>query len=123
MFGRRAAAAPNPAPAIAALEQEIESQLTRFLALPMAESLPTGPLAWWRTHAWQMPHLAAAAMHLFSLPASTAALERLFSAASRAVNKQRPRLKAKSAAGMIFGHANVARGHTGSAAPPAQPGV
>ena len=116
MIGRPARAAPNPAPALAALDAEIESQLTRFLALPAEENLSTDPLVWRRARAWQMPHVAAAAMQVFSLPASTAALERLFSAAARAVNKSRPRLAAKTAAGIIYGHANVRRGIQGSPA-------
>ena len=121
MFGRPGRAAPNPAPAVAALDAEIESQLTRFLALPAEENLSTDPLVWWRARAWQMPHVAAAAMQVFSLPASTAALERLFSAAARAVNKSRPRLAAKSAAGIIYGHANVRRGVQGARAQAPQP--
>jgi hypothetical protein len=70
-------------------------------------------LDWWRQHSGQLPRLALVARHLFALPASTASLERLFSAAGRAVNKRRPRLKDASAAALIYGHANLVRGHVG----------
>ena len=60
-----------------------------------------------------MPHLAAVAMHVLSVPGSTAALERLFSAAGRAVNRRRPRLGSMNASKLIYGHANVVRGYTG----------
>jgi hypothetical protein len=116
LFGARSSASCSAFPSadVAALETEVEAQLTRFHLLAPTEDLTTGPLAWWRAHAWQFPLLATVAMHLFSLPASTAALERLFSAAGRAVNRRRATLRPASAANLIFGHANVRRGHTGA---------
>jgi hypothetical protein len=116
LFGEPSSASSSAFPAadVAALETEVEAQLARFHLLPPAADLATTPLARWRTHAWQFPLLAAVAMHLFSLPASTAALERLFSAAGRAVNRRRPTLRSTAGADLIFGHANVRRGHTGA---------
>jgi hypothetical protein len=115
LFGRPSASAAAPPRAeVAALEAEVEAQLARFHALPPLASLSIGPVAWWKSHAWQFPTLATVAMHLLGMPASTAALERLFSAAGRAVARRRPRLKNPTAAGLIFGHANVRRGHTGA---------
>ena len=40
-------------------------------------------------------------------PGTTAALERLFSGAGRAICRRKPRLTSKQASAMIFGHANV----------------
>ena len=102
-----------PRAAVAALEAGIESQLVRFHALPQVELATLDLCSWWKEHAWQFPHLAVFAKHLLGLPASTAALERLFSAAGRAVTHRRARLQDASAANLIFGHANVRRGHTG----------
>ena len=44
-----------------------------------------------------MPHLATLARDVFGVPASTAALERLFSAAGRAITRRLPRLQTKGA--------------------------
>jgi hypothetical protein len=116
LFGRSGAAgsAEPPRPAVVALELEVEAQLARFHALPPVESLSAGPLSWWKTHSWQFPLLATVAMHVHGMPPSTAALERLFSAAGRAITRRRPRLLGTTGAKLIFGHANVRRGHTGS---------
>ena len=53
---------------------------------------------------------------VLGVPARTAHLERLFSAAGRAVNKRRPRLKKRRAARFILAHANIVRGIDGSRA-------
>ena len=114
LFGPAVAPGAPAAPVAAAqsLDQELESELVRFHGLPPANSL-VDVLDWWRQHSGQLPRLALVARHLFALPASTASLERLFSAAGRAVNKRRPRLKDASAAALIYGHANLVRGHVG----------
>ena len=114
LFPSGSASSAGPEPAIAALDAEVEAQLKRFAALPPRATVAIDATAWWREHAWQFPHLASVAMHLAGMPASTAALERLFSAAGRAVTKSRPRLHDASAAKLIYGHANVRRGHTGA---------
>ena len=104
----------GPEPAMEALDTEVNAQLDRFAALPPKATMGISAMAWWREHAWQFPHLAVVAMHLSGMPASTAALERLFSAAGRAVNRHRSRLRDAKAATLIFGHANVSRGWTGA---------
>ena len=63
-----------------------------------------------------MPLLAMVARDALGTPASTASLERLFSAAGRAVTRRRPRLQSKGAANLIFGHASVAKGIDGAIA-------
>ena len=60
-----------------------------------------------------MPLLAVVAAQVLGVPASTASLERLFSAAGRAVTRRRPQLQTHRAAALIFGHANVAKGVVG----------
>ena len=63
-----------------------------------------------------MPNIAVIAQWHLGIPGSTAALERLFSAAGRAVTRRRPRLRSKRAAHFIYGHANIVRNHVGSKA-------
>ena len=58
-----------------------------FRVMARRRVTPT-PLAFWRAHAWTMPHLAVVAQHVLGVPASTANIERLFSAAGRAVSKR-----------------------------------
>ena len=65
----------------------------------------------------QLPYLGSLAAVVLGVPASTAALERLFSDAGRAVTRRRPRLQRRNAANLIFGHhfghANLKFGVTG----------
>ena len=63
-----------------------------------------------------MPHLAVVARQVFCVPASSANVERLFSAAGRAITRRRPRLGAPHANSLIYGHANVVRGVRGDRA-------
>ena len=60
-----------------------------------------------------MPYISVVAMWVLGIPGSTASLERVFSAAGRAITRRRPRLKPSRAAAIIYGHANVVRGHAG----------
>ena len=60
-----------------------------------------------------MPRIALVAMFVFSIPASTAAVERPFSSAGNLINRKGPRLLESRAAKMLFGHENVVRGYDG----------
>ena len=71
-------------------------------------------MEFWQDQASSMPNIAVVAMWVLGIPGSTAALERLFSAAGRGVNSRRPRLLPKLASKLIFGHANVVFGYTGA---------
>jgi len=108
---------PGPAtdrsPRAEQLEAMVERELAVFASEPPARTRFACPLRWWRDNAWRFSHIAPVAMRLFSLPSATAGLERLFSAAGRAVNKSRPRLRPRRACMIITGHANVVRGITG----------
>ena len=95
------------------VKKAIEDELVVFNRLQMPLRFDTGPLQFWKTHAVQLPYLAAVAFQLLTVPASTAQVERLFSAAGRAIGRRRPRLSVKRAAALIYGHANVTRGLTG----------
>ena len=57
--------------------------------------------------------MTTVAMWLFSIPPSTASLERLFGAAGKVANKRKPRQAAKTTAKLLFAHGNVVRGYMG----------
>jgi hypothetical protein len=95
------------------IQSEIERQVVLYDHFPPEPRMEYSPLAFWKKNSARMPYLAVVARHLFGIPASTSSLERLFSAAGRAVTRRRPRLSSKRASHLIFGHANVVRGVTG----------
>ena len=109
----------------AAVRGLVREELARYEAATTVAPLDWKPGAWWRAHASAMPNVALVARWLLSIPPSTAALERLFSAAGRGITRRRPRLQGRRGARLLYGHANVVRGISGladapcaSAAPP-----
>ena len=95
------------------LEKQVEAELERYRLMPASRLIAANPLEFWRLHGWSMPHVALVAQHVLGAPASTANIERLFSAAGRAITRRRPRLQPGRAADLIFAHANAVRGMTG----------
>ena len=93
----------------------IRQELAQYEALPALTILSAHPFAWWEDHAHTLPFLAAVAQWLLSIPASTAATERLFSAAGRIFVKSRPRLGERGHK-VLMAHWNRARGFSGEAA-------
>ena len=71
------------------------------------------PMKWWSKREGRMQFLSKAARGFFSIPASTSNCERLFSGVGRAVTRHRPNLSECNACGIVFRHANVARGVRG----------
>lgn len=64
------------------------AELDEYLALPQVrQNNPDGiafdVLEWWRVHSWRYPNVARMARGFFALPASSAGVERLFSAAGK----------------------------------------
>jgi hypothetical protein len=63
------------------------SEVDKYLQLPALPTCRHGqdtcPLEWWGVHQVQLPHLAKMARQFLALPASSAGVERLFSAAGR----------------------------------------
>ena len=103
--------------ALGDLSTLIETELKRFELFVYQPNLDADPVAFWRDHQVSFPMLSHVARQVFAVPASTANVERLFSAAGRAINRRRPRLKSQNAAAMLFGHANVVRGFRGVGVP------
>lgn len=63
-------------------------EIDLYLSLP-EEPFTTDPLVWWPKHAKQLPDLALMAQQYLAVPASSASVERLFSAAGRDFSKHR----------------------------------
>ena len=96
---------------VLSIEKVVDAELDAWEKIPAKQDVRESPLEFWRSHQGHLPCLASVARATLALPASSAALERLFSGASRAVCKRRPRLKPRTAQSFIFGHANVVLGY------------
>lgn len=96
----------------ATVAEQVEQELHLWDRLPAMETLSeeTAVLPFWKEHASFFPCLAVLVREVFSIPPSSAQLERLFSAAGRGVTHRRPRLQPGRAADLIFGHGNIALG-------------
>ena len=60
------------------------------------------PLEWWRQHKQFFPGLAAVARHFRCLPATSAAVERFFSAAGITISHLRTRLAAETVEQLLY---------------------
>jgi hAT family C-terminal dimerisation region len=84
----RLAQAPVVSP-IEAAKKQVETELAAYLdavardtaGKTQAEMLQMDPLAWWRSHKSSFPYLSHVARSLFSVQATSAASERVFSSA------------------------------------------
>jgi hypothetical protein len=75
-------------------EQELhgaQSELGRYLALPVVKGSKGEPLTWWKANGAKFPTLALMARSFLAVPASTAGLERMFSTAGRLHNDLKKR--------------------------------
>jgi hypothetical protein len=61
------------------------------------EKFGTDPLQWWKDNGHLYPILKHLALTLLAAPASSAAVERLFSIAGNVVNEERPHTQARLA--------------------------
>ena len=73
---------------------EKESELTRYLAAPAADS-DVNVLEWWKHHAFEYPCLARIARDYLAIPATSAPCERVFSGGGDLVTKKRGSLSDK----------------------------
>ena len=65
------------------------------------------PLKWWRDRQTKLPILAMLARMYLCIPATSAPSERIFSMASRLINKRRARLTPENAGRIIFVNRNL----------------
>lgn len=78
---------------------ELEKYLCKRLDV---SNLPENPLHFWKDHGLEFPILAKVACQIFSIPASTASVERAFSASGNIVNKRRSNIKPCQLDNIIF---------------------
>ena len=69
-------------------ESDVVDELKLYFSLPDA-SLDTNPLEWWPKHEKLLPSLSRMARQFLGVPASSAAVERLFSGVGQDFSKQR----------------------------------
>jgi hAT family C-terminal dimerisation region len=83
------------------LTERCESELN-FYKKAARLDLDKNPLEWWKNNAEYYALLAAVARKWLAVPASSAASERLFSAAGLVVTKKRTSLKAERVESLVF---------------------
>lgn len=83
-------------------EREAES----FLGLPLEQDLSCDPLTWWHQNGDHFPRLSDLARIIFSIPATSASVERLFSSAGYFVSARRCRLKPSLVDDLLVLHSN-----------------
>jgi hypothetical protein len=76
--------------------------------MPQPALPPFDILNWWREHQEKFPKLAKLARKIFSVPASSAASERAFSAAGQTITERRTSLKPDTVDSILFLHSNLA---------------
>ena len=83
-------------------------QVQIYLNMPLPHSSEPADekdvLGWWREHSPALPNLAKLSRQVFSIPASSSASERNFSAAGRTLSEQRSRLNPESVDAILFLH-------------------
>ena len=70
-------AAASTTTMVVKLSKSVKEQTRLYDSLPPL-NFEEDPLQWWKSRAWQMPHLAMAARDAFGTPGSSHALERAF---------------------------------------------
>ena len=85
-----------------------QDELAAYLALPQVSMKEVSdPLQWWREHAELYPNVAVMARQYLGCPASSAAVERLFSQVGIAWSAKRKRGQAGTIEDIIFAHMNL----------------
>lgn len=92
-------------------EQPIEvtsvGQVDKYLALPQVPQAPNFDLLlWWKEHAHMFPDLARMARQYLALPATSAGVERVFSASGRFNNNLSKRVKEETLEALLTVHQN-----------------
>ena len=107
--GHARSAAANPAPVPKTDEAKPHTdELKAYLALPQIEnSSEWAGLDWWKENEKYFPNLAVMARQYFGCPATSATVERLFSAVGIAFSKLRKSSKAETLSNIAFTNLNV----------------
>ena len=85
-----------------------KDELTAYLALPQIENdNEWAGLKWWKDHEGLFPNMSLVARQYLGCPASSASVERLFSAVGNCFTNKRKRADAQTIADLIFNKMNV----------------
>ena len=85
-----------------------QDELAAYLALPQVNMKEVSdPLQWWREHAELYPNVAVMARQYLGCPASSAAVERLFSQVGIAWSAKRKRGQAGTIEDIMFARVNL----------------
>ena len=84
----------------------VESEITRYLNEPCCEK-SIDPLSFWQLHQSTFPHLSYMAQRYLAVPASSAAVERLFSIGGKIFRPERCRLSDKVFEQLMFLRCNA----------------
>jgi hypothetical protein len=78
-------------------------ELDRYLKMPIADQYKSpNPLLFWQHHQDKLPHLAKLARRLYSIPATSACVERQFSAGGLLINERRAALNPDTVEDVLF---------------------
>ena len=80
----------------------IDSEIVRYLQMKMPSTNRLDLLEWWKVRALQLPTLARLARRVFSIPASSAPSERVFSRSNLIVSNLRSRLTSERAKQLTY---------------------
>jgi hypothetical protein len=81
--------------------EEVKDEITKYAIMPSID-MARDPLLWWRENRHQFPGLASLAMWFLSVPATSAAVERLFSATGLTITDLRSCLSSTSLEQLVF---------------------
>jgi hypothetical protein len=89
---------------------DVQDELKIYFSLPDA-SLDTDPLKWWPRHEEMLPCLSRMARQFLGVPASSAAVERLFSGVGQDFAKQRQAMSEETLEGLTWARSYVKKKH------------
>ena len=89
-------------------DEETKDELEAYLTLAQVKcATEKEALDWWRDHADEFPNLSVMARQYLGCPASSAAVERLFSQVGIAFSKKRKSTGPDTLANMMFARCNL----------------
>lgn len=84
------------------ITESIQDEVSRYSYLKVGVDLNFDVLQWWENHSSEYPRLYKFAQRVLSVPASSAASERVFSAAGNIITEKRNRIGPKTVNNLIF---------------------
>jgi hypothetical protein len=95
------AASPQRQLASTDVETKVQREMEMYVNLDQ-EKLQSDPLVWWNKHQGTLPNLAYLARCYLAIPATSAPSERVFSVATRLIDKKRNSINPEMAGDCLF---------------------